>query len=554
MTMRLPLLPFLSRAKFLALGTLAVHFAGCASISEMTGTNVLAGDAATKPFYATAEARVATKIASPEAKGEDNPAKLRPTNAPPRSYSGSPDGLSLKDIHKTGGLIDAPRAKAYMLKIVDKLLKHWPYETGRIGIFIVNSPQFTALATPSGDILVPSGMLSSLESEDEVAAILGHELSHVLLSHHERAKQVADNKKMFNGVASAAVTYLMFSNTDWVKTGKGSYQGTVNTGSWINQSLQAGGACLAATYFIDKLVDPSWSRTQEDEADLLGIDLMIKAGYNPNAAVQAMRRRIEYEGKTRKTIVEKRQEAGDYDKMMSDAVAQQGIAGVFTGAARTLSAGVIDTFSDVDAYVTQQHRMSSDRLETMQKYLDRHYAMRERIALTEAPFKKAVKSGETEKTFENYTLALEASAAVMANDLDRALELGKRSAAPPTSGAFAPRFALYQVYSAKGEGELAFQQLLKVKDLDTAPPQYFEALAAGYAQRGEMQKAAKAKQRAIEKAKSVVAEEDKAEANFLSRLLSPPSEDANPYEVTGYCETLRNGVNTAAEQVSGRPL
>jgi hypothetical protein len=69
-----------------------------------------------------------------------------------------------------------------------------------------------------------------------------------------------------------------------------------------------------------------------------------------------------------------------------------------------------------------------------------------------------------------------------------------------------------------------------------------------------MQKAAKAKQRAIEKAKSVVAEDDKANANFLSRLLSSPAEDGNPYEVTGYCEMLRNGVNTAAEQVSGRPL
>lgn len=521
---------------------------GCTTIAENLGsTPSLVGDAQQAPLIDAAVKRVGQKAQIAGAQGP--PASV--SAASPRAYSGSPDGSSLRRVFDTGGVVDVPRAHAYMHRILNRLLPHWPYEIDRVGIFVVNQQVFDAQVTSAGDILITVGMLEELESEDELAAIIAHELSHLLLNHHERAEQVADNKRMMNAAASAAVTYLMFSNTDWQKTGKNSYSGTVNTASWLSQSLQAGGACLAATYLVDKLIDPGWNRTQEDEADLLGIDLMIKAGYNANAALHAMRRRIEFEGKTQQSLVERRRESGDYDKMISDAAQQQGVVGFFTGAARSITAGVIDTISDMDDYISQRHRMSSDRLQSMQLYLDRHYPLRERTEMSTREYATIVKGGTTAKAITHHRLASEANKALFSGDIDTAYELARKSIAPPTDKAVAPRLAMYSVLTAQGNEEAAFKQLLQVKDLDNAPPQFFHVLADGYARRGRMELAQQMKERAIAREKSIYDDEKSQSSTFLSSMLSAQS-GADRFDVTGYCETLRSGVEGTASAISGR--
>lgn len=534
---------------------IALAGTGCSGEGGLGSPSLINSEATKAPFIGTAQTRMSGKAKPiPVAEVSTKPGTNRTPSGSLRAYSGTPDGLSLKEIYKSGALIELPRVQSYMHKIVDTLLQHWPYEAGRIGIFIVSNDGFDASVTAAGDILITSGMISQLESEDELAAILGHEVSHILLRHHERAEAIADNKKLMNAAASMAIMYLMYSNTDWTKTGKNSYQGTVNTSSWLTQSVQAGGACLAATYMIDKLIDPGWSRTQEDEADLLGIDLMMKSGYDPNAALQAMRRRVEYDGK-QKTIVEQRQTSGEYDKMVTDSIAQQGVTGIFTGAARSISAGLIDTFSDVDNYISQKHRMSSDRLTGMQLYLDRHYSLRERKPLLTAPFNKVVRDKSVQKTFENYDSTLAVAPAVLNNDLAKGLELAKTGISPPTQNAVVPRFSMYMVQSALGNEEEAFKNLTAVKDIDSAPPQYFHALADGYARRGKMDQARAMKDRAIAKSKSIYDEKEKEGGGSLIRLLSGQSADgADRFEVTGFCEALRSTVSGTAGSITGRSL
>ena len=531
--------------------------AGCAS-SAGDGLNLNAGlaDAVAKaPFYEAAQSRAASTprtIQMAAASGAG--AGLRQSGRS-RAYSGSPDGLSRRVVFERGGTIDAPRAIAYMHEIIDRLLAQWPYELPRVGVFVVNQGIFDAQVTAAGDILIASGMLAALESEDELAAVLGHELAHLMLDHHKRAEAAADNKRALNAVTSVAVTALMFTNTSWTKTGQRSYQGTVNGSSWMRQSLMAGGACLAATYLIDKLIDPNMNREQEDEADLLGIDLMLRAGYNPNAAVQAMRRRVEFEEGMKKSMVEQRRESGAYENMVSEAVQRQGILGIFTGAARGIAAGVIDTLSDIDDYITKRHRQSQDRLTNMQLYLDRHYPLRERTQLKSASYAAAIGNRETQTIFENHRLAHEATK-LLGSDNAKALELAKLSIRSPTQFAVAPRLAMFMVLSEMQRDDEAFEQLLKVRNLDGAPPQFFHALANGYASRGKLEKANEMKERAIALSASIYDEKEKpSEGNLLARLLTQHSgAGVDRFEVRGYCEALRSGVNAGASAIAGREL
>jgi len=119
---------------------------------------------------------------------------------------------------------------------------------------VLNSSVPNAFALPGGFIVVNRGLLVGLSSEAEMAAVLGHETGHVTAKHslagYQRA--IAGNL-LLAGVAIAA----------------GGGEG-VQQLSGITASL----------------IENGFSRDQEREADWLGIDYMVKTGYNPEGAVR----------------------------------------------------------------------------------------------------------------------------------------------------------------------------------------------------------------------------------------------------------------------------
>jgi predicted Zn-dependent protease len=119
---------------------------------------------------------------------------------------------------------------------------------------VLNSSVPNAFALPGGYIVINRGLLVGLSSEAEMAAVLGHETGHVTAKHSLAGYQRA----MAANVLVAGVVL-----------GTGGRAG-VHELSGITASLLENG----------------FSRDQEREADWLGIDYMVKAGYNPEGAVQ----------------------------------------------------------------------------------------------------------------------------------------------------------------------------------------------------------------------------------------------------------------------------
>ncbi|MDJ0928545.1 MAG: M48 family metalloprotease [Gammaproteobacteria bacterium] len=121
---------------------------------------------------------------------------------------------------------------------------------------IVDQPEPNAFATPGGYIYLSRGILALVNNEDELAGILAHEISHVTQRHHARQAQrsVLPGLLTLPGQVVGAVV-------------------SEDIGERINAPItQAGKVYLA-----------SFSRTQETEADTIGMQLAARAGYDPNA-------------------------------------------------------------------------------------------------------------------------------------------------------------------------------------------------------------------------------------------------------------------------------
>jgi len=127
-------------------------------------------------------------------------------------------------------------------------------------VVVFDSEQVNAFALPGGKIGVYTGILNVTENQDQLAAIMGHEVGHVL-EHHSNERLSAD--KLSNvGLAVAALA--------------------IGASEVENKGLWVAGLGIGVQY---GLIMP-YSRSHESEADIVGQDLMAHSGFDPQASVQ----------------------------------------------------------------------------------------------------------------------------------------------------------------------------------------------------------------------------------------------------------------------------
>ena len=132
----------------------------------------------------------------------------------------------------------------------------------RYSFDVVNLREINAFALPGGPMFLNRGMLQAAHTDDEVAGVMAHELSHVILRHG--TLQAAKAQKFQLGAMAGQVIGSIIGGTK---------------GAIIAQGSQIG----LGTYFM------KYSREYEREADLLGAQLMARAGYDPRQMAQMFR-------------------------------------------------------------------------------------------------------------------------------------------------------------------------------------------------------------------------------------------------------------------------
>ena len=169
-----------------------------------------------------------------------------------------------------GALIPATHPQVIRLRAIAKRIipsaTRWNPEAAnwKWQVNLLNSSQVNAFCMPGGRIAFFTGILTSLKlTDDEVAAVMGHEIAHALREHgRERAA-----KSTATGVASRIA-------------GAG-------LAAWLGIDPRI---TDTAANTVGQLVVLKFSRDEEREADLIGLDLAARAGYDPRAGVALWRK------------------------------------------------------------------------------------------------------------------------------------------------------------------------------------------------------------------------------------------------------------------------
>jgi beta-barrel assembly-enhancing protease len=180
-------------------------------------------------------------------------------------------------------LLKAPEFQTYTMGVVDRLIARPATD---LRIYLVRDSAFNASMTPTGMMIVHTGLLVRLRNEAQYAAILGHEAGHYFRKHSLESYRSARTKSAVGAFVAAGAN---------VVAGYSALQG-VDGRSWIDLANSINQALVESLF--------RFKREQESEADAFGVSMLARAGYSPTAASDVWRQLIE----------ERQQSASERDK------------------------------------------------------------------------------------------------------------------------------------------------------------------------------------------------------------------------------------------------
>ena len=159
-------------------------------------------------------------------------------------------------------LIEDPVIVDYVNGVGRKILATLPEQPFEYQFYVVQQDVYNAFATPAGHIFIYSGLLAAMESEEELAAILAHEICHVLSRHISEKIERAKTLNMLSLAGMIAGILL----------------GAAGAGE-AGQAVLVGSVAGTTTMML------AYSRADEEEADQIGLNTLYKAGYRGEGMV-----------------------------------------------------------------------------------------------------------------------------------------------------------------------------------------------------------------------------------------------------------------------------
>ena len=138
-----------------------------------------------------------------------------------------------------------------------------PGANGAFTITTLNSPVMNAFAVPGGYVYITRQLLGLMNDEAELASVLGHEVGHIAARHSEQRQSASTRNTILGALGQILV---------------GAVAGNSGLGQVLQQTIGQG----------SQLATLKFSRTQEFEADDLGIRYMTAAGYDPTASASLL--------------------------------------------------------------------------------------------------------------------------------------------------------------------------------------------------------------------------------------------------------------------------
>ncbi len=163
-----------------------------------------------------------------------------------------------------GGLSSDQQAQAHLNQVCERLVQssdvnqtEWRFTCS----LLADQQTINAFALPGGPLFITEALLGRMETEGQLAAVMAHEISHVVARHS--AEHIAKSQ-LLNGLSGAVVLASYDPNNP-------ESQGTAQVAAMVSQ-----------------LVNLSFGRDDELESDRLGVRFMAQAGYDPRSMLKTM--------------------------------------------------------------------------------------------------------------------------------------------------------------------------------------------------------------------------------------------------------------------------
>ncbi|HXC56868.1 MAG TPA: M48 family metallopeptidase [Rhizomicrobium sp.] len=349
---------------------------------------------------------------------------------------------------RANGFVPSPVMQAYANGVLARLLRGIALPPSfQPQVRVLAAPEFSALCTPDGTIIVTIGLLEQLDNEDELAFILGHEVSHALYRHHE--KDWYKKSQYFAVVNGAAVQNIADA---------------VSRAGLGNGTDIARGLDVAAHFskLSANVLAPQMSQNQEDAADALGFDLMVRAGYDGEAATAVMDKLAEQEAEAAAAA------RAAKDATKAEHGASHGGGGMFGGVLGAVGSAMSGDWAGVAIFAFDSavdnmsdeavaHHPAPERLKLLSNYAFRQYRDTMPAQPTPLPWAEGNKSkdGVAMTQLLAHYAAAENAAAYIADasqgSPDSARSEVTRSSTAPTADHAYTQFVAYEYYDKNGQ-------------------------------------------------------------------------------------------------------
>jgi predicted Zn-dependent protease len=177
----------------------------------------------------------------------------------------------LHELRNQGMVLDDALLTDYINTLGYRLVSYSPQPDQPFTFFVVNDPSINAFALPGGFVGVNAGLITTTTGEDELAAVLAHEISHITQQHLVRA--VEAEQKYAPLMVLAMVGAIVASAKSSPYSTSNADMGAIATATGLAQQMQI-----------------NFTRADEEEADRVGIQTLAKANFDPDEMAEFFQR------------------------------------------------------------------------------------------------------------------------------------------------------------------------------------------------------------------------------------------------------------------------
>lgn len=332
------------------------------------------------------------------------------------------------------GLADFPQLQSYAQSVLDRIIAAAPAGAPDAKVYLLANASPGAMAVPEGAIYIHFSAFQYLQSEDQLAFLLGHEYSHVALQHSP--------ENLLRSLRPYLVTAMDFAVS------------RAGSDSQLRKSFQLYGSDIISR---DVLL-PVWDRSAEKEADFLGLDLMTKAGYNPSESLRFLAISGKYDDSFERLHLSTRNQLEKQLDAQLATKTDSPLWNKFTGEFR-------DAIGKIQEQISSRHEDAKDRMVALVGYMKREYAMERRRPINNVVYAKTV--DQNADVLDHYFDAHKVIAALQKAEFEpgqkinvgKLESLARRAVGGKTSDHAYTRYAFSKLRAYQGKYSLALKNI-----------------------------------------------------------------------------------------------